>query len=1161
MNPNNNWTTPILNQNKFEPVNPNQNKSFNFSGKELLPRNSFEIKAVEPNSMQNNQNNCTPQPNLNNMKVKNNNINDNNMFNNQSNMSFMNNMNNKGMNNMNNNVKNIQGNFPNNYGNVLNVNKINNMIINNNQNKILNNQNNYMNNQGIVQMNINGNNNDMNAFNNMNLMNNMKNNVNVVVNNNINILINNVDNNVNNNMNNNMNMPNNMNMMNNMNNKMNIPNNNINNMNNNMNMPNNMNMMNNMNNKMNITNNNINNMNNNMNTPNNINMMNNMNNNMNMPNNMNMMNNMNNNMNLINNKMNNNNNIAINKNMNITNNNNNAMNYSMIAMNANMGINNNGNTLNYNMNNQYNKMAQNMNIAQNIGMNNPMAKSANINMNNKMKNNQNNMNVNNMKYNPMNNVQNNNVMNNIPNNMNNQNYMNIHNNMNIQQNMGINNGNMQMNNYQMNNNLMANQNNNFNRNINNNMNNNMGYQFMTNLKDFKLDFSGFKTFKEKPVNYNDIILNKKAEAFSTEINNITNKLNSIFCQDELSKIMDEKTLLIFFREKEEELIKYVDDNFGGEEFLKKFTIDEIINIFNENPIINHISQLVNAKINDINVNEMTSEKQLEKHLKSIFNEIQLPNFLKNRILNDLKAILFYKNRTEETITIINNINRNNITNSSKLLNSQLEKIKQNQSFILQGINYKLQLIYIYILVNNLNLKNKFWHKFMNFLLVNEMFIKYYFDQQFNHSQLFQEFMNMNEENIKQKLENFFLVFETNLNNIENDIYNIIASFYFLIFYQFKGSSVPNIGNSYLNLTLKNFVIYLDKKFKNKIQFSDNLYELLKELYISDMNILVYNKYYPERNILYNFQNIDSVLIKNDKVKDAYNELKANYTSEKENEGFFTKVKNQLHLGEGRDFSTFEKYIKLIPCDEFVFTNTITIIIDGFTTEESNPMEKWKDFISYFNKESMFYFYKWPSDSVDNILARGILNALRFGSKNFSSACVRAKICGKILAYIIYSNDILKNYQINLVGFSLGNHVIKYCLKEINRLNELQKLNQNQYYIQQMNNNDPTFNEVYLKNVILIAAATTIKHKESMIKYARDIISNKLINCYSKVDKILEHLYYRCMFNEAVGRNELNLFIDNKNLVENYDFTPYNYGHLNYNMGVVAKVFSGNYKEI
>ena len=40
-----------------------------------------------------------------------------------------------------------------------------------------------------------------------------------------------------------------------------------------------------------------------------------------------------------------------------------------------------------------------------------------------------------------------------------------------------------------------------------------------------------------------------------------------------------------------------------------------------------------------------------------------------------------------------------------------------------------------------------------------------------------------------------------------------------------------------------------------------------------------------------------------------------------------------------------------------------------------------------------------------------------------------------------------------------------------------------------------------------------------------------------------------------------IMYNNKNLVENYDFTPYNYGHLSYKMGVVAKDMSGYYKEI
>ena len=76
------------------------------------------------------------------------------------------------------------------------------------------------------------------------------------------------------------------------------------------------------------------------------------------------------------------------------------------------------------------------------------------------------------------------------------------------------------------------------------------------------------------------------------------------------------------------------------------------------------------------------------------------------------------------------------------------------------------------------------------------------------------------------------------------------------------------------------------------------------------------------------------------------------------------------------------------------------------------------------------------------------------------------------------------------------------------------------------------------------------------------ITDKLKNCYSQKDDVLRILYGLCMMKTAIGRNELILCDENnKNLVENYNFTQYNYGHLSYNMGVVAKDISGYYKEL
>ena len=149
----------------------------------------------------------------------------------------------------------------------------------------------------------------------------------------------------------------------------------------------------------------------------------------------------------------------------------------------------------------------------------------------------------------------------------------------------------------------------------------------------------------------------------------------------------------------------------------------------------------------------------------------------------------------------------------------------------------------------------------------------------------------------------------------------------------------------------------------------------------------------------------------------------------------------------------------------------------------------------------------------------------------------------MLAYILMSSKFFMNFQINLVGFSLGNHVIKHCLKELN------KINNRQYFVK-------------LKNVVLIAAATHIRNQNLWKKYIEEIIIDRFINCFSKCDKILKMLYQTCMLKTAVGNSELIINNDEgKNLVFNYDFTQNNFGHLSYNYGVVFQTIFEKFKDI
>ena len=244
------------------------------------------------------------------------------------------------------------------------------------------------------------------------------------------------------------------------------------------------------------------------------------------------------------------------------------------------------------------------------------------------------------------------------------------------------------------------------------------------------------------------------------------------------------------------------------------------------------------------------------------------------------------------------------------------------------------------------------------------------------------------------------------------------------------------------------------------------------------------------------------------------------------------------------YTDFEKNIKLFSITQLVNSNTITILIDCFLCEDKKLINEWEDFMKFFYNETMFYYFGWQSLEKD-ILKNKNFEEIKKESKNIIDAFNRAKLCGKILAYILISSKFFKDFQINLVGYSLGNVVLKHCIKELAKLHRIDKNN-----------------FVNLKNVILIAAATHIKKSRKMERIFEEIIINKFINCYSKNDFILEYLYKICSKEKAIGND--NLIINNNNssnLVSNYDFTKDNYGHFSYKFRIVAEKIFNPYKDI
>jgi hypothetical protein len=477
-----------------------------------------------------------------------------------------------------------------------------------------------------------------------------------------------------------------------------------------------------------------------------------------------------------------------------------------------------------------------------------------------------------------------------------------------------------------------------------------------------------------------------------------------------------------------------------------------------------------------------------------------------------------------------------------------ENIKKNKNLIFEGINPKYELFYFFIAMNySIFKKSYFNNEFFIFIKINEEIIKKYISPNFNYSDIYKELNSMNERTRNYKLETtIYPIIEGEINNNKDIIFNIIASFYYLLFYEFKipnnSNGILNIGDPYINLIFKNFVINLDRRLKRRIKVKNNFYELLKELYISDINDLIKKNLYPSKTEEFKFYAIEIIILNNPKTRVFYMNLREKFILS----GCFSK------LGTERDFTYFEKFIELVPFEENIFSNTITILVSGYTNEESNPIDNWKDFINYFKKETMFYHFNWPSSTIPKVF-------FTFWKciTQFKKATLRAEICGKILAYIIYSNTIFKNFQINLVGFSLGNHVIKHCIKELYNLNH-NSGNINNPILLTKNEN---IYQINIKNIIFIAGATHLKKRYKWKNYINETIIDKCNNCHTDNDWVLKYLYRPAMSKIPLGIEKVNINHENKNLIENYDFHKYGFGHLGYKMGLVAEIVSGPYIEI
>lgn len=455
-------------------------------------------------------------------------------------------------------------------------------------------------------------------------------------------------------------------------------------------------------------------------------------------------------------------------------------------------------------------------------------------------------------------------------------------------------------------------------------------------------------------------------------------------------------------------------------------------------------------------------------------------------------------------------------------NEYYEKIKTNKIGTFENISNKNDLFDLFVIINYEVLKKAYYDStFLSFLKNNEDVIKQNFGENTKYNDILEK--NDNEE-IGRKKEELLSVVKNDLNG--DKLYTIIDSFFYLLFYKFKDTKEKkgrtNLGNVYINTVLTKFVNFLAANSDN----SRNVIESLYELYSFDLKDAKYKENEKiEKN--YEFSYIEKLL------SSCGKNLKAKFELDK-----ISYSKSMIKC-----FELFESLGKRV-CDDFEFSylflkgidititsNTITIIVDILHKEDNE--NDWAKFMKYFKNKTMFLFFKWPYSRKNYFLER---------EKEVDDAKNLSQESAKILADILISNKLFNNFQINLVGYSVGANVVKHCIKELDKLNGKK-------------------NFVKFKNVILIGAATHLKHEDKWKDIIKNNVIDRFINCYSGCDEKLKSLYSKISKTNKLRKSPLGITPvelkdeNGNNLIENFNFTDEKYNQMSYDFENVAqKVF-------
>ena len=672
-----------------------------------------------------------------------------------------------------------------------------------------------------------------------------------------------------------------------------------------------------------------------------------------------------------------------------------------------------------------------------------------------------------------------------------------------------------------------------------------------------------KTLKENDIKLAMKNMENNNDDLDITIDNIenffNNTINKYFKDEGYVFFQKEKDVLDHFFYNEETCLKYIKENYKNKEnrkLYKTLFLDSLLNLFKQKDKIIKFSESILKKLSKLNEkffsdnnNKITLELYFST-LKKEFNVENIPKFLTYDTKKKIKNIIYvreYENNLDKKIEeseIINLIFCYQwlcyIRESGEPLKTfpkvyiKIPDFSQPFDDILNNSNQKINsqiketIFKIFILSNSsVLLYNEYTKKIFkkNYEKILSWFDINMNNKNFSYDNIFNTFISIPLKKINELLESFIKIFEININTIEQ-YYFIIASLFYCITIELSNIHEEKFKFNYLiDNTIHNLQKYITQKnvdLKSMISYLD--YYQIKE--------------YPKKiNNHYKFSNIEKIFqdktipkIINQRFENLSKNIKEIYSS---NTNLIPKLINKVMnlITPKIDQITREK-LELIPYSKNYYSSEITILISGFGAESDNHSQLWKNLISS-NRRAMFYFYQWPGDSFMKIIIKSLpnkiplINGIQIFDSSipnvFLSAKKRAKICGKILGLILSSKKFFENCQINLIGFSLGTHVIKYCIKEL--------------YDLKIENN-------IINNVMFIAGATHIEQMK-WNNIFNEVVNGRIINCYSKNDFVLKYLFQPCVEKKPIGWDKLIIDDENNIKIENYDMTDLKLGHTDY----------------